>query len=200
MNGCTRLYLARHGEVNGDGRKRYNGHTDVDITGNGVLQMEALRDRLKDEPIAAVYSSDLMRSVKGAKIINGPHEAALAIRPEFRERGVGVWEGLTWEDIEGLYPDEWKAWLGDIVHFKPMGGESLLEVSGRVLPALKDILRENFGKEIVLIGHGGVNRVILADALGLGLDKIFRIEQRYGGLNIIDYYEDGIPVVKLLNG
>ncbi|MHB8174721.1 MAG: histidine phosphatase family protein, partial [Nitrospirota bacterium] len=49
-------------------------------------------------------------------------------------------------------------------------------------------------------GHGGVNRVILSFALGLELKNVFRIEQRYGALNIIDFYEDGMPVVKLLNG
>jgi len=51
-----------------------------------------------------------------------------------------------------------------------------------------------------VVGHGGVNRVILLDALGAPPSSMFRIEQDYGCLNIIDYYEDGNPVVKLLNG
>lgn len=201
MNNHTRLYLCRHGEVVGDGRKRYNGHRDVDITEKGVSQMERLRESLRDAPLAAIYSSDLIRTLKGAAIIGEPHNGvARHVVPEFRERHVGLWEGLAWEELESRYPDEWKGWLADIVHFVPPGGESLLQVTARVLPALKKVLTDNAGNSILLVAHGGVNRVILADAMGLDLSKVFRIEQKHGALNIIDYYEDGIPVVKLLNG
>ncbi len=48
--------------------------------------------------------------------------------------------------------------------------------------------------------HGGVNRVILADALGMDMMNLFRIDQAFGALNIIDYHEDGIAVVNLVNG
>jgi alpha-ribazole phosphatase len=197
----TRLYLCRHGEVVGDGQRRYNGHRDVDINETGVMQMEGLRDRLKDAPLSTIYCSDLIRTVKGADIIGGPHAAPKVKKPEFRERNVGVWEGMTWDDIQARYPKEWNEWLGDIVNFVPPGdGESLLQVSHRVLPALGAVLEGNRGGEIVLVAHGGVNRVILSHALGLDLKNVFRIEQRYGALNIIDYYDDGMAVVKLLNG
>ncbi len=202
----TRLYLCRHGEVCGaDGavrpaNRRYNGHRDVDITDEGVRQMERLRDMLLDKPVDAVYCSDLIRTIKGAEIIGGPHGAKAISRAEFRERGVGLWEGKSFDEIEAAYPEDWKAWLSDIVHFVPPGGESLLGLSARVIPALNETLAAHKGKEVVLIGHGGVNRIILSHALGLEIKNIFRIEQHYGALNIIDFYEDGMPVVKLLNG
>jgi len=196
----TRLYLCRHGEVVGDGRRRYNGHRDVDITENGVMQMHRLSEMLRDKPLAAIYSSDLMRTIKGADIIGTHHHAPKLVRPEFRERNVGAWEGMAFDEIEAEYPDDWKAWLGDIVHFRPPGGESLLEVSERVLPNLRVLVEKHAGEEIVLLAHGGVNRVILSDAMQLELRHVFRIEQHYGSLNIIDYYDDGMSVVKLLNG
>jgi len=196
----TRLYLCRHGEVNGDGKRRYNGHMDVDITETGVRQMELLKERLKEKPISALYSSDLIRSVKGVDIIGEHHEAPKIKRHEFRERGVGVWEGMSFDDIERTYPDDWNAWLNDIVHFTPPGGESILQVTARVMPALKDVVERNMGSEILLVAHGGVNRIILSHAMGLDLKNVFRIEQSYGALNIIDFYDDGMSVVKLLNG
>jgi broad specificity phosphatase PhoE len=59
----TRVYLMRHGEVRNDGEKRYNGHIDIDITENGREQMR-LAGMLAGKNIAAVYSSDLIRSTK----------------------------------------------------------------------------------------------------------------------------------------
>ena len=200
MGTATRLYLCRHGEVDGDGKRRYNGHRDVGITAGGVRQMESLRERLRHAPLSAIYSSDLVRTIKGAEIIGDGHGAPRIIRAEFRERGVGLWEGMSFEEIEAAYPAEWNAWLSDVVNFVPPGGESVLEVSRRVMPALMAALEDNRGGEIALVGHGGVNRIILCGALGLGLDNIFRIEQAYGSLNIVDYYDGGYPVVKLLNG
>lgn len=196
----TRLYLCRHGEVNGDGKRRYNGHRDVDITPTGVRQMERLRERLKDASLTTIYSSDLIRTVKGAEIIGEHHGVPKVKRPEFKERGVGLWEGMSFEDIERTYPQDWNAWLNDVVHFIPPGGESVEAVADRVLPALYEELEKNMGGEIVLLGHGGVNRIILSDAMKLDMKNIFRIEQAYGALNIIDYYDDGMSVVKLLNG
>ena len=64
---------------------------------------------------------------------------------------------------------------------------------------LTSVLNELKGKNILLVAHGGVNRVILFDVLKLDLQLLPRIDQTYGCLNIIDYYEDG-PVVKLVNG
>jgi alpha-ribazole phosphatase len=87
----TRLYLCRHGEVNGDGQRRYNGHRDVDITEVGIRQMEALREKLKGASLSGIYSSDLIRTIRGAEIIGEAHDAPKIKRPEFKERGVGLW-------------------------------------------------------------------------------------------------------------
>jgi alpha-ribazole phosphatase len=196
----TRLYLCRHGEVVGDGRPRYNGHSDVDITDNGVIQMERLRDMLSEAPLSSIYSSDMIRTRKGAVIIGERHGIEHIEHEHFRERHVGRWELMPFEDIRKEYPDEWAAWLGDIVNYRPPEGESLSQVAARVMPALQETLEAHRGGDIVLIAHGGVNRVILSDAMSLDLRHVFRIEQSYGALNIIDYYDDGMSVVKLLNG
>ncbi len=80
------------------------------------------------------------------------------------------------------------------------GGETLLDLAARLRPALRRILDRHPGEEVLVVGHGGVNRVILLDAIGAPLDRLFHIEQNYGCYNIIDYSPDGTAVVKLLNG
>src|SRR5512138_2788967 len=103
----TRVYLMRHGEVANGGQKRYNGHIDVDITEKGIEQMRRLASLLEGKPITAVYSSDLIRSVKGARII--AERLGLQHTPvrSLRERSVGSWEGLTAEEIRERYPGDY---------------------------------------------------------------------------------------------
>ncbi|HEX9777918.1 MAG TPA: histidine phosphatase family protein, partial [Geopsychrobacteraceae bacterium] len=107
--------------------------------------------------------------------------------------------GKTWQQLMADHPEEWQARLDDLVHYQVRGGESLLQMAERVRQALRQILQRHRGEEIVLVGHGGSNRVILLDAIGAPLSRLFHIEQEYGCYNLIDYYPDGIAVVKRLN-
>ena len=199
MEDKTRLYLARHGETTLSSEFRYVGHMDVDITENGVVQMHKLRDRLKNECLNALYSSDLIRTKKGAEIIASCHDIKPIACEEFREINLGIWEGLTREEIIEKYPDEYRGRLDDLAHAGVKEGESFKDLQKRVMKKLTSVLNELKGKNILLVAHGGVNRVILCDVLKLDLQLLPRIDQTYGCLNIIDYYEDG-PVVKLVNG
>lgn len=196
----TTVYLMRHGEVENGGEKRYNGHIDVDITQKGVEQMRRLAGLLRGKGLAAVYSSDLIRSVKGAALISGQAGVPHTPLRELRERSVGAWEGLTAEEIKERYPADYSAWRADLLGFRPPEGECLFDVRDRVLPVYQRLVDGYRGREIALLLHGGVNRIILAEALGMDLMNLFRIEQSFGALNIIDYHEDGMAVVKLLNG
>lgn len=196
----TRVYLMRHGEVQNGGEKRYNGHIDIDITGKGIEQMHRLAGMLAGKQIAAVYSSDLIRTVKGAEIIAESLGLPFTKLRELRERSVGAWEGLTSGEIRERYPAEYEAWRADLLNYRPPMGECLLDVRNRILPVYHRLVKQHAGTEIALLLHGGVNRVILADALCLDLMNLFRVEQSFGALNIIEYYDDGMAVVKLLNG
>ena len=196
----TTVYLMRHGEVANGGEKRYNGHIDVDITQKGVEQMHRLAGLLNGKSIAAVYSSDLIRSVKGAVIISNRVGIPSTPLRELRERSVGKWEGLTAEEIKAGFPDEYTAWCADLLTYRPPDGECLLDVKKRILPVFKRIVTSHSDQEIAMLLHGGVNRVILAEAFGMDMMNLFRIDQSFGALNIIDYHDDGIAVVKLLNG
>lgn len=196
----TRVYLMRHGEVANGGEKRYNGHIDVDITEKGVEQMHRLAGLLHGKPVSAVYSSDLIRSVKGAKIISERLGLRHTEIRKLRERSVGKWEGLTAEEIKERWPGDYAAWRADLLNFRPPDGECLTDVRDRILPEYGRIVAAHPGQEIALLLHGGVNRVILAEALGVPPLNLFRIDQAFGALNIIDHFEDGMTVVKLMNG
>jgi len=196
----TRLYLIRHGQVVNHHEYRYNGHTDVEITDIGVLQMERVAEFLSVEPVTALYSSDLKRAGRGAEIIGRVLGIGPVKVPALRELHLGRWEGLTREEAAERYPEEASFSFRDLARGKVKGGESLVDLGGRVIPALKDIIERHTGETVCVVAHGGVNRVILSDAMGLPIENFFRIEQDYGCLNLIEYFRDGVKVVKLLNG
>ena len=196
----TRVYLMRHGEVANGGEKRYNGHIDVDITATGVEQMHRLAGMLAHKPITAVYSSDLIRSVKGADIISKQHNLSHTPLRLLRERSVGVWEGLTADEIRERFPAEFQLWRADLLNYRPNGGECVTDVADRIIPEYERLVSAHPGQEIAMLLHGGVNRVILAHVLGLDLNNLFRLDQSFGALNIIEHYDDGMAVIKLLNG
>ncbi|MCK5235505.1 MAG: histidine phosphatase family protein [Deltaproteobacteria bacterium] len=204
----TRLFLMRHGEVTNHHEFRYNGHHDVDITKRGVLQMRSLAAYFKEinlngNPfkIRSVYSSDLIRTVKGARMIG----EALGLEPKevpgLKELHLGRWEGLTREEAHERYPEEAHfSFLNLAKNEKVKGGETIEELRARVMPEILKIVEENEGGSACVVAHGGVNRVVLCVAAGLPFTNIFNIEQDYGCLNMIDFLTDGRVVVKMMNG
>lgn len=200
MTARTRIYLIRHGEVEGAPTPRYNGHGDVALTPRGREQYQAMAERLAGEKITACYSSDLTRCAWGAGLIAPQFGVEPHLTPSLRELNIGDWEGMTWQELMARYPAEWQARLNDIVNYRVPNGENLLDVQARVMPKIERIVAGHQGEEVLVVGHGGVNRVILLNAIGAPLSVLFNIEQNYCCLNIIDYYADGKSVVKLMNG
>ena len=231
----TKIYLIRHGETEGAETKRYKGHINVPLSEKGIRQMERVAEYLSAEvrkrgsaevtselpdfrasELSAIYTSDLSRAVKSAELIAEPHGLKPVIMPELRERNFGIWEGMTFDEIKGKYPEEFVAWTGNPLKFSPMQGESTIEVRDRAVRALEKILNQNTdnpsipplikggqrgvtsSKSIAIVSHGGINRVILCELLGVPFENIFRVEQDYGCLNVVELW-DNYPVVKLIN-
>jgi len=194
----TRLFLLRHGEVEGDGA--LHGHVDVTLTETGVRQMEEAAKRLANEPIAAVYSSDLTRTRRGASIIADRRELPVTEIPEFRELNMGRWDNRPLRDIWREERELVEAWWADLENFTLPQGESLSELKKRVAAALTPILKRHSGETICLVAHGGVNRVVLFEAMGLPLSHFHRVAQDYGCINLLEFHSDEKVVLRLLNG
>lgn len=195
----TRLFLIRHGQVEGFESKRYNGQKNVPLTAHGRRQLDLVAERLAGVRLDAIWSSDLDRCRYGAERLAAPRGVPVTYREQLRELHAGDWEGLSWEDLQRLYPTEWQARLADIATYQIPGGESFHQASRRVLPELGRLLDTHPGQNVALVAHGGVNRIILLDALGAALDKVFSLEQDYACLNVIDYFADGYRTVRLMN-
>jgi broad specificity phosphatase PhoE/CTP:molybdopterin cytidylyltransferase MocA/HD superfamily phosphodiesterase len=199
MGDCRMIYLARHGAVQSkDDPKRFIGQIDLPLNAQGRRQAEELTEALLGARISAVFCSDLKRSSDTAQIIAGRHRVSCVQRRDLREISLGRWEGLSFDEVRSLHPDEFQARGNDIVHYRPPDGESFLDCGFRVVPAFHEILNSTVGN-ILLVGHAGVNRIILSRALVRSLNDLLELDQDYGCLNLIAYRPPALEVV-LLNG
>ena len=192
----------RHGQVADGHTNRYHGHNDIGLSPTGERQFRGTGRRKASggRRLWELHGSDLSRSFKRApRSSAGAGGLAPQVIPEFREVNFGAWEGLTFAEIMEQYPSQLEARLRDLSSFRIPGGESLKDVEARALPRLRELLARHLEAAFLIVAHAGVNRVILSGAMGLPLNHLFRLEQNYGCLNIIDYYPD-LAVVRLLNG
>lgn len=196
-----KLFLIRHGETEGAESRRYKGHIDVPLSKGGVRQVKQLARRIVynyTDRLDAVYCSDLSRAVRSAEIIAGPFGRKPVVMNALRERSFGLWEGMSFEEIEERYPGDFRAWTEDPLRFTPAGGETTLEARERVMKALHLIREQHEEGAVAVVSHGGITRILLCEFLGIPLQNLFRIEQDFAAMNVVEFHQ-GYPVVKLIN-
>jgi broad specificity phosphatase PhoE len=161
----TVVLLARHGQTDWNRDQRFQGHADPPLNETGRAQAVALADQLRDVPVSAVYSSDLRRAVETASVVAAAKGLTVRTRPVLREIDVGEWSGLTVSEIEARYPDA--------MHRHAAGGdgwergEPHAAMQERIVAAVSELTAAHPGETILLVGHGGTMRALMARAAGI---------------------------------
>ena len=153
---ATRILAIRHGETawNVDGRMQ--GHLDIPLNDTGRWQAHRLTLALSEENIAAIYSSDLLRAHQTAQAVAAGSGQQSEIEIALRERCFGVFEGLTFKEIDARWPVEAQRWRVRDPDFTPEGGESLRVFYARCVEAITRLAAAHPGQTIALVAHGGV--------------------------------------------
>ena len=193
----TTIYLVRHGSVVGAETRRFIGHLDVPLSPIGEAEAAALARRLAGAKFAAAYSSDLARTRRTAEILAAPHGLEAVPLPELREFSMGRWEGLTAAEIRALDPAAFEAWMADVGRFQFPGGESLADVSARAWPAFEDIAARHPGSRVLVVAHGGPNRIVICRALGIPPERILALGQDYAALSVLERRPSGWALLLL---
>ena len=195
---ATRLLLVRHEETDGSMRGRCYGNLDVPLSDAGRQRAEELGTVLSELPLTAVYSSPLSRSLGTAAAIAAVQRLDVLAEERLREIDFGELEGLTYDEVRAERPELYRAWMETPTRVRFPGGEAFTDLQRRVLAAAAEIRSRHDGEAVAIVAHGGVVRVVLADALGLADEAIFRLGQSHGGVSVVDWLEEA-PVVRLVN-
>ena len=191
-----RVALVRHGDVDDSVRGRCCGSLDPPLSDEGWRQMQRTSGLLRRLSAVAIYASPRKRTLDSARALE--MSAPMTIDDRLREIDFGLLEGLTYQDVADRYPDVWRLWMQQPVDVAFPEGERFADFSARVDQAVTDIAERHHGDAIVIVAHGGVNRLVVARALGLEPRHMFRLQQTCGAVSIIDLYDDQ-AVVQVMN-
>ncbi len=157
----TRVIAVRHGETAWNVDTRIQGQLDIGLNDIGLWQAERVGRALEDEPVAAIYASDLSRAWQTAQAIAKPRNLAVQPEPGLRERAFGHFEGRTFADIDATLPAEARLWRSRDPEFAPHGGgESLLTFRDRITGVAARLAAKHPGELVVMVAHGGVMDVL----------------------------------------
>ena len=171
----TTLLLIRHGESMANANHEFVGHTDVDLSPRGKLQVEKTAEFVKENyKIDKVYASDLKRAYETGKAVADKCGVEIVSDPGLREIFAGDWEGRTRDDLIENSP-EYGVWRTDIGNCTPPNGESVKSVYERIPLKLLQLAIQNEGKTIAIASHATPIRCVISKWMGLGLSgmKLF---------------------------
>ncbi len=185
----TRLLLVRHGATPLTEEDKFSGAENVHLSREGRDQVGHLALRLAPEKIIAVYSSTLDRAMETADILCRPH-AGLQLLPAegLQEIRHGHWEGLTRQEVETRFQEEYASWEADPFTVAPEGGESGISVLARALPVIREIVVKHRDQNVMVVSHKATLRLVISSLLGFDARGYRdRLDQAPACLNILDF-------------
>ncbi len=177
------LVVIRHAETQANAEGRYQGSLDIGLNDDGVRQISRLAEEVAVTmpPFDRLLASPLLRTRECAAILSRQLGLPVELAPAFRERDVGLFEGLTQAEARALYPELWARNITRCWTEAPPGGETLDEVIARVSQGLIELASTTEGGRVLLVAHGVVAKVIRALTTA-GFDDFFEWQLPNGGM------------------
>jgi len=182
------LWLFRHGETDWNVARRFQGSADRQLNALGQKQAQALKSALQDVHFDAVYASPLTRVIETAR--GAGFSERIVVDDRLREIGFGIFEGLTFAEIEQQHPELYAEWLKDRAQ-NPHGGDSLAMVVERV-QQFHDDLRQRHDKETVLVfAHGGTNAILMCILMHFSPNRWWQFLMQNTSITVLKTVTDG---------
>ncbi|NIR59002.1 MAG: histidine phosphatase family protein [Gammaproteobacteria bacterium] len=187
----TVVDLIRHGQPVGG--ERYRGHTDDPLTEEGWAQM--WRAVGEHPPWQRLVTSPLRRCRDFAHALAERLELDLEEDARFKEVHFGAWQGRLRKEVKTSEPEAWDAFYHDPVRNRPAGAEALEEFITRVHEGYRALLERHRGRHVLVVCHAGVIRTVVAQALGVPPEHLYRIVVATAGLTRVWVRDDGLPAL-----
>jgi len=191
----TRVLAIRHGETAWNVDGRIQGQLDVPLNDTGRWQVHRLALAVADEGISAIYSSDLLRALETAQAVARGCDQPISTDTGLRERGFGVFEGLSYDEINQRWPEQAQRWRQRDPDFAAEGGESLRQFFERGVGAVERLAALHPGETIAVVSHGGVMDCLYRAATRLALDAPRSWQLGNASINRLLYTPQGFTLI-----
>ncbi len=186
-----RLLLVRHGETDWNQQMRFQGQTDVPLNAKGLEQADTIARRLRNEPLQAIYSSDLQRAMQTAHVVATYHDLKPIPDSGLRELSYGVWEGMSREEIlQSEWAELFERYRKDSLRHRPPGAEYPEQIIERSRQVLQRIRHAHGEGSVCVVGHGGSLRALICVALCAPLETFRHIRLDNASLSVIECTAD----------
>ena len=183
----VQLDLLRHGETELGGGLR--GSIDDALTALGWAQM---RDAVKGQgPWDRIVSSPLQRCALFARELSEQLDLPVSLDKDLQELHFGAWEGQSAAALMEVDEQALGLFWADPYAFTPPDGEPVLEFSARVLSAVSRLQQDFAGQRVLVVCHGGVMKLLLAQARGLPREQLLQVPVIHGALLGLQVDADG---------
>lgn len=156
-----KVYLIRHGETDWNAQNRWQGYTPTALNEAGFAQANALGEHFRGVAIPRIISSDLPRAFQTASALGQVVGVEPVIDTRWREINVGILEGLTSEEVQAIYPEEYRSWRHGDINYAIPNGESQQMMFDRVLSAWQEIISSDDVDTVAVVSHGGAIRGLI---------------------------------------
>jgi len=191
-----KLILVRHGETYWNKERRVQGgDSDIELNDTGSEQARKLAAFLENEPITAILSSPMQRTIATAKIIASQHQLPVEIDQGLRELKVGELEGMPVSNLSTTFSQFLMQWWQDRGAMKLPNGESLIELQQRAWKVIEGLLEKHKDETVVVVSHYFVILAIIFKALDLPLDCFTKFKIDPGGVSILEFWHFGARLV-----
>ncbi|WP_338726748.1 histidine phosphatase family protein [Haladaptatus sp. DJG-WS-42] len=195
-----RVLVVRHGETHWNRERRMQGWAPSQLTETGAEQARATGETLAAAyDISHIYASDLTRTRETTALIRESVAAEATFDPAWRERDLGVYQGLTYDNIAERFPEFSLQRAGLEAATKvPDGGESIVQVKDRVLAGWQELAENGHDDDTVLVvSHGGPLYLLLGHLQGYNIvDSYVRMNLQNCAVSEIEVEEGAARVVR----
>jgi probable phosphoglycerate mutase len=191
----TDFILLRHGETEWNSLGRLQGHLNSPLNPEGLRQADALAERLASVSFHALYSSDLGRALETARRIAARTGHDVREDPRLRERGLGIFEGLTREEAHQRHPETFAHYTSEGSDFIVPGGESVAQRLGQAMECLEELGARHPGERVVVVTHGGVLSSLFRRCLGIPHETPRAFSVLNASWNHFDFHERKLRLV-----
>ncbi len=170
------LILIRHGETAWNAEKIFRGRTEIPLDETGKRQAALLADYLKDEKLEAIYTSPLERARETAARIADLQKLEAIPVNNLTDMDYGHWQGKKIIEVEEAYPELFNDWMDTPEQIAIPGGESLAQVTGRVVPILEDLGARHAEGKVAVVTHRVLVKLIICWLLEVPNNKFWNFQ------------------------